>query len=87
VTLLPRDLKQLREWPDLGVSDTQGPGWPTLLKPVYYVADNRYTQGPEFKGAQCRAMPPLLTERSGRLAKRIDLWRCDPTGASPITPR
>src|SRR5690606_15448185 len=49
VSLIPRDRKQLGEWVDLGVSDSQGPAWPRLNSPVYFVADNRYSGGPEFQ--------------------------------------
>lgn len=80
VTLLPRDQKQLNEWPDIGVSDTQGPLTPRLLAPVYFVGDNRYPQGPGFVGAKCESLPALDTLRAGRLAKRILIWRCGPVG-------
>ncbi len=78
VTMLPRDGKQLHEWSDLGVSDSQGPDWPKLTRPVYFVADNRYSTGPGFKGATCQSLPPMTAFRSGHVAKRISVWRCDP---------
>ena len=53
VTLLPRDIKARDEWPDLGISTGQGPDWPRLTETVYFVADNRYDEGPLFPGARC----------------------------------
>ncbi len=78
VTFIPRDIKQRDEWPDLGVSEHQGPAWPRLLKPVLFVTDNRYTAGPEFPGARCEKISSIEKQRWGYFAKRIDLWRCDP---------
>lgn len=77
-TLLPRDLKQRDEWLDLGVTDSQGPHWPKLLKPVLFVADHRYTAGPEFAGSRCEKLGRLEKTRGSVLAKWIDVWRCDP---------
>lgn len=79
VVLLPRDLKQLDEWRDLGVTDRPGPAWPKLVKPVLFVADNRYSAPPEFSGASCRKRARLETFRAGRLARWLDVWRCDPS--------
>jgi hypothetical protein len=101
VTLLPRDLKQRDEWPDLGVSDGQGPGWPRLLAPVYFVADSRYSQPPEFRNSECIELPPLEAFRfdpwarlrgsdaTPKPVKRILLWRCAPpaAAASPVGAR
>jgi hypothetical protein len=78
VTLLPRDQKQLAEWPDLAVSDGQGPSWPRLTKSVYYVADNRYSSQPEFPASRCLAIGGVEERRAGFLAKKIQVWRCDP---------
>ena len=81
VTLIPRDLKQMEEWPDLHVSESQGPSWPKLWKPVLYVSDNRYTQAPEFSGADCAVVERIEKRRWGRIAKVIEVWRCDPAQA------
>ncbi|MBY0470531.1 glycosyltransferase family 39 protein [bacterium] len=78
VTLIPRDLKQRDEWPDLKVTEGWGPAWPRLLKPVFFVADNRYSDGPHFKNATCASLQPLETRRNGYLAKRISIWKCTP---------
>lgn len=77
-TLLPRDLKQRDEWPDLGVSDGLGPAWPKLARPVVFVADYRYTAGPQFAGALCEPLPRLEVRRWGGALKWIDLWSCRP---------
>ena len=82
-TLLPRDLKALDEWPDLGVSDGQGPAWPRLLKPVIYVADNRYDAPPEYPGASCTLARTFEKRRWGFPAKTIFLWKCAPRSAQP----
>jgi 4-amino-4-deoxy-L-arabinose transferase-like glycosyltransferase len=83
VTLLPRDLKQRDEWPDLAVSETEGPGWPRLRAPVLFVADNRYSAGPEFTGAECSILRKIERKRYGFSAKTIDLWRCEPVDLLP----
>jgi 4-amino-4-deoxy-L-arabinose transferase-like glycosyltransferase len=78
VTLLPRDLKQRDEWPDLGVSEGLGPEWPRLRSEVLFVADNRYDAGPAFPGARCQPFREVERKRWGYLAKRIRVWRCLP---------
>jgi hypothetical protein len=82
-TLLPRDLKARDEWPDLGVSVGTGPDWPRLKAPVLFVADNRYSAGPEFPGARCGKLGRLEEARLGLPAKWIDVWKCEPGGARP----
>lgn len=79
VTLLPRDLKARDEWPDLGVSRGQGPRWPELVSPVFFVADNRYDEGPLFPGASCGKIGRLKERRGPLVAKWIDVWRCEPS--------
>jgi len=78
VSFIPRDLKQMDEWPNLEVSDGQGPGWPRLLKPVLFVADNRYDEGPQFRDALCVKLKRHEARRGEFLVKWIDVWRCDP---------
>jgi 4-amino-4-deoxy-L-arabinose transferase-like glycosyltransferase len=78
VSFLPRDLKQRDEWPDLKISEGQGPAWPKITASVLYVADNRYDSGPEFPGASCSKIGRLEKYRWKYLAKWIDVWRCDP---------
>ncbi len=81
-TLLPRDRKQLGEWEDLRITDHQGPGWPRLMQPVWFVGDNRYDAAPEFKDARCERQEPFEQKRGPFLAKRILLWKCTPQGPS-----
>ena len=78
VTLIPRDDKQMAEWPNLAVSDGQGPAWPKLLTSVLFVADNRYDAGPEFPGARCRKLESLKKMRGPFSAREIHVWRCEP---------
>lgn len=78
VTLLPRDLKAMDEWPDLGVSDGQGPSWPRLRSPVIFVGDNRYDAGPEYPGARCARIEAFGHLRAGYEAKTIYVWKCEP---------
>ena len=78
VTLLPRDLKAMDEWPDLGVSEGQGPDWPRLTREVMFVADNRYSADPGYPGARCTRCPTLESRRAGLAAKTIYVWRCAP---------
>lgn len=78
VTLIPRDLKALDEWPRLNISDHQGPEWPTLLWPIYFVGDTRYDAAPEFKGADCMFWKKLDYQRAGQVVKGILLWKCLP---------
>lgn len=78
VTMLPRDLKSMDEWPEISVSEGQGPAWPKLLTPVLYVGDNRYDSGPEFPGARCSKLWTLVKKRGGYPAKTIYFWKCEP---------
>ena len=78
VTLLPRDLKERDEWPDLRVSKLQGPSWPKLERSVLFVADNRYSESPQFEDAQCAKLARFEQFRWGQLAKWIELWKCVP---------
>ncbi|MEO5969729.1 MAG: hypothetical protein ABIQ95_07350 [Bdellovibrionia bacterium] len=78
VTLLPRDLKERDEWPDLGVSDGQGPAWPKLTTEILFVADNRYDSGPQFPSANCEQLGRFEKSRFNLLAKWITIWHCAP---------
>lgn len=78
VSLLPRDLKKSDEWPDLGVTEGVGPQWPKLVKPVYYITDNRYTGEAEFKNARCVRAEKITRMRGQFLAKEIQIWKCEP---------
>ncbi|MEK6704573.1 MAG: hypothetical protein AABZ06_02185 [Bdellovibrionota bacterium] len=78
VTLLPRDIKARDEWPDFEVTDSTGPEWPRLAKPVLFVADNRYSSGPQFLSSKCEKIGRLEKQRWRYLAKWIDIWRCEP---------
>jgi hypothetical protein len=78
VTMLPRDQKAMDEWPDLGVSENQGPVWPRLTAPILFVADNRYDSGPDFPGAHCEKKWTLERQRAGLAAKTIFIWKCAP---------
>jgi hypothetical protein len=77
-TLLPRDLKERDEWPDLSVSEGQGPAWPKLVKEVLFVADNRYDAGPQFPSSHCEKVGSYEKTRFNLLAKVIALWHCIP---------
>lgn len=78
VTLLPRDLREISEWPDLKISDGFGPQWPKLNTSVLFVSDNRYQSPPSFPGARCTKVVRLERTRFDLSAKSIDVWRCDP---------
>jgi hypothetical protein len=78
IAVIPRDLKQRDEWEDLGVSDTIGPEWPKLLKPVLFLGDNRYGAAPEFREARCEALPGIQVYRLGMLGREIKVWKCLP---------
>jgi hypothetical protein len=78
VTLLPRDLKALDEWPDLNVSAGQGPDWPRLTRSILYIADSRYDGAPEYPGSTCVRARVFEKLRFGFKAKTIYLWKCDP---------
>jgi 4-amino-4-deoxy-L-arabinose transferase-like glycosyltransferase len=74
VTLLPRDIKEHDEWPDLDVLDERG----ALKKPILFVTDIRYDAQPELSGADCVALRRLEFFRGGSLAKWVGVWRCTP---------
>ena len=82
VSFIPRDLKQMDEWPHLQISDGEGPVWPKLTSRVLFVADNRYDAGPEFRDARCTKVTTLETQREsifGKfVAKRLTVWDCEP---------
>ncbi|MFZ9596204.1 MAG: ArnT family glycosyltransferase [Bdellovibrionia bacterium] len=78
VTFLPRSLKEMDEWPDLKVSQGQGPQWPRLTQEVLFVADHRYSQGPQFQNAKCETLTRLTAFRENLVAKWIDVWICRP---------
>jgi 4-amino-4-deoxy-L-arabinose transferase-like glycosyltransferase len=78
VSLIPRDIKERDEWPNLRVSQSQGPDWPVLNGPVLYVTDNRYQQPPSFPNASCKQMGRFEETRSQLIVKWIDVWRCIP---------
>ncbi len=80
VTLIPRDLKERDEWPDLKITQHQGPSWPKLKRAVLFVTDNRYSEGPQFEGANCALLRHFDQYRWGVQAKWIELWRCVPRG-------
>lgn len=78
VTLLPRDIKERDEWPDLKVSQGVGPGWPPLKTPILYVSDIRYQGAPDFPSAECKKIGRYEKMRWNLVVKWIDIWRCDP---------
>jgi 4-amino-4-deoxy-L-arabinose transferase-like glycosyltransferase len=78
-TLLPRDLRSRDEWTSLGVSESLGPDWPKLSRPVLFVTDNRFDARPEFPQSRCEKIHEVNEERWGMSAKSIWIWRCAPT--------
>ena len=78
VALVPRDQKQLYEWPQAAEFDSQGPDWPTLLAPVLVVSDNRYDAASEFRMAHCETVDRLTDYRGPFVAKWIQIDRCVP---------
>ena len=82
-TMIPRDEKAREEWPEFDISFSTGPTWPVLKKSVYYVADHRYTQGPEYPQAVCVSLGQLDTFRFGLLSKSVFVWRCEPLISLP----
>ncbi len=79
VSLVPRDQKQLHEWPHAPEVTSQGPEWPRLLAPVLFVADNRYDAPPEFPGARCETVDRMVDRRGDFEAKWILIYRCAPS--------
>jgi 4-amino-4-deoxy-L-arabinose transferase-like glycosyltransferase len=83
VSLVPRDLKARDEWSTPEATENVGPEWPRLRAPVLYVADNRYTQRPEYRDALCEVLGRIEARRGPYLAKWIDVWKCEPRPARP----
>lgn len=80
VTLLPRDKKSYDEWPTLGVSENEGPHWPSLKQAALYLNDQRYNTQPQYPNTQCQVIQFFEFRRFKYLAKRIDVWKCVPNG-------
>jgi hypothetical protein len=80
VSLVGRGQTELQEWPRLNewLIHDSGQTWPTLKKPVLFVADNRYSAGPAFRNSSCEDLGELQTRRADYLAKSIRLWLCSP---------
>ena len=78
VTLLPQDIKERDEWPNLHVSEALGPAWPKLTTAVLFVADNRYDSGPQFPSSHCDKLGRFETRRFSLLSRWIDVWHCVP---------
>jgi len=72
VEMLPRDAKQKAEWPELGI------GWPRLLRTVLFVADHRYSEGPNFESAACLRYAKIENRRFGRASRAVEVWKCEP---------
>ena len=82
VTLMPQHIRDRKEWPDLGVGEpVPGSVWPRLLKPVFFVADLRYSTPPGFLNALCDSLPALETRVYGIFSKRIMIWKCLPNAS------
>lgn len=81
VSLIPREIKARDEWAVLDVVDSMGPGWPKLLKPILYVADNRYQEEPHYIDSKCTLRVTHETRRWSYEAKTIKVWRCDPSAS------
>jgi hypothetical protein len=82
VTLIPRDLKEKDEWPDLNISLPQALDWPQLDRAVLFVADNRYSEAPQFKNSRCALLEHFDIFRNGLLSKWIEVWKCFPNNPS-----
>jgi hypothetical protein len=78
VTLLPRDIKERDEWPQLEAVDSQGPEWPKLKSSVLFIGDNRYDAPPNFPQSECKKLKRFEKIRFGIVVKWMDIWRCDP---------
>jgi hypothetical protein len=80
--MVPRELRSWDEWPDLPVAQSAGPDWKPLLRPILYVADNRYDLPPQFPGAHCviRKTKDFFRESflGAFMAKRLDVYLCEP---------
>lgn len=76
VSFIPREAKELDEWPDLGVSDSQGPQWPKITRPILFVTDNRYQMPPEFRDTKCEKLGRMETYRLFLLVRWVELWKC-----------
>ena len=80
VSLVGRRKGETQEWPALSghLEPVQGSYWPRLKAPVLFVADQRYSEGPQFRDAQCEELGTADTLRGRYRAKKIQLWRCRP---------
>ncbi|MDR3608865.1 MAG: glycosyltransferase family 39 protein [Oligoflexia bacterium] len=78
VTLIPREIKERDEWPDLGILADESSGRGVLKKSIFFVTDIRYDAPPEFADASCVKIQRLEALRGGILAKWVEVWRCDP---------
>ncbi len=79
VTLLPRSVLEREDWsllPDL--TESTGPEWPILYRPIIYVLDNRYSAPPGFLKADCQKELHYAVKRFGMLAKQFEIWSCVP---------
>ena len=84
VALVPRDLKQRDEWPAFSIfqgEDLQGK-WPHFKGELIYIADHRYTAGPEFPDTVCKVWKEYSGMRYQVPARSIKLWRCTSLGYS-----
>lgn len=79
VERVPVPLLEARDWGELkGYVRTNGEDWPELLKPVLFVSDNRYSEGPHFAHSRCRTIQTIQAKRWSYLAKQIQVWKCEP---------
>ncbi len=81
VYLLPRSLKEYPEWPSgVGIVDSDGPGWPRLLRPIVVVGSSVYPPRPEFLGATCELERTIETRNLlGFLGQSLIVLRCNPS--------
>lgn len=78
VVLLPRPHELRAEWAEYGVTDSIGPDWPKLMKPIIFVADNRYTSPPEFRDSKCESLGKDEVKRGERVVRWVEAWLCKP---------
>ncbi len=78
VTLLPLTQKEFQDWPDLKLISRRGDHWGEIKEKFYYVADHRYLAPPQYQKQDCQQLDPLVTRRSGILAKEVFIWFCQP---------
>jgi hypothetical protein len=74
VTLFPLSEKDKDEWPELFIAKKDK----TLLKPVWFVSDERYQAGPDFLHAKCEIRKKITPLRFGLKGKSMTLWKCTP---------